>query len=46
MWRSHLDGIRATWDSTMASWVDPSRLPPIDGVIEEVARLLRSLRLD
>ena len=46
MWRSNLAEIRATWDSTMASWVDPSRLPPIDAVIDEVARRLRSLRLE
>ena len=46
MWRSNLDPIRATWDSTMSSWVDPSRLPPVDQVIEEVERRLRSLRLD
>jgi predicted nucleotidyltransferase component of viral defense system len=46
MWRSNLDEIRAAWDSTMSAWVDPSRLPPIDAVIEEVARRLRTLRLD
>ncbi len=46
VWRSNLDGIRADWDFTMSSWVDPNRLPPIDAVIEEVAHTLRSLRLD
>jgi hypothetical protein len=46
MWRSNLDEIRANWDATMSSWVDPSRLPPIDAVIEEVARRLRFLRLE
>ena len=45
-WRSNLEEIRATWDSTMSAWVDPSRLQPIDAVIEEVARRLRSLRLE
>lgn len=46
MWRSNLDAIRATWDATMSAWVDPSRLLPVEEVIEEVARRLRSLRLD
>ena len=30
----------------MAAWVEPERLPPVDEVIEEVARMLRSLRLE
>lgn len=46
MWRANLDEIRASWGSTMASWVNPSRLPPLEGAIEEVARRLRSLRLE
>jgi len=46
MWRSNVEEIRASWDSTMSSWVDPSRLPSVDEVIEEVASRLRSLRLE
>lgn len=46
LWRSNLDAIRATWEPTMLAWVEPARLPPIEEMIDAVARQLRSLRLD
>lgn len=46
LWRSNLDDIRAAWASTMSAWVEPSRLPAIDEVIDAVAQKVRSLRLD
>lgn len=46
LWRSNLEGIETAWEPTMASWVEPDRLPPYDQVVDNVARRLRSLRLD
>ncbi|PZR63373.1 MAG: hypothetical protein DLM71_05600 [Chloroflexi bacterium] len=46
LWRSNLGEIEAAWEATMAAWVDPESLPPFDRVVSEVARRLRSLRLD
>ena len=46
MWRANLGEIEAAWETTMAAWVEPERLPPIHRVVAEVARRLRSLRLD
>lgn len=46
LWKSNLEEIRVAWDPTMASWVEPSRLPPFDDVVADVARRLRSLRLE
>lgn len=45
LWRSNLEDIRAAWESTMSAWVEPSRIPQIDDVIDAVSRQLRSLRL-
>lgn len=46
LWRSNLEIIRATWEPTMTSWVDPALLPAIDDVIEVVGRRLKALGLD
>jgi hypothetical protein len=46
MWRLNLGEIEAGWETTMAAWVEPARLPPFDQVVDDVARRLRSLRLD
>lgn len=46
LWRMNLGEIEAAWETTMAAWVEPERLPPFDRVVAEVARRLRSLRLD
>lgn len=46
LWRWNLGEIKAAWETTMAAWVDPERLPPFDRVVADVARRLRSLRLD
>lgn len=46
LWRLNLGAIEATWESTMAAWIDPERLPAFDQVVAQVAQRLRSLRLD
>ena len=46
LWRLNLEAIERTWDETLASWVDPSRLPAFGSTVEDVARRLRELRLD
>lgn len=46
LWRLNLEAIERSWDETMGSWMDPSRLPPFTTTIENVARRLRELRLD
>ncbi len=46
LWRSNLEEIKAAWETTMASWVEPDRLPPCEQVVDDVARRLRSLGLD
>jgi len=46
LWRLNLEAIERTWDETMRSWVDPSRLPAFTNTIEDVTRCLRELRLD
>lgn len=46
LWRSNLDEIEAAWETTMAMWIEPTRLPPFQQVVSEVGRTLRSLRLD
>lgn len=46
LWRTNLEEIKTAWETTMASWVEPDRLPPYDQVVDNVARRLRSLRLD
>jgi hypothetical protein len=43
---SKLGEIEAAWETTLAAWVEPERPPPIHRVVAEVARRLRSLRLD
>ena len=46
VWRANLGEIEAAWHTTMAAWIEPERLPPFDRVVAEVARRLRSMRLD
>ncbi|HUQ78829.1 MAG TPA: hypothetical protein VM427_08190 [Patescibacteria group bacterium] len=46
LWRTNLGEIEDAWETTMAAWLEPERLPPFDRVVAEVARRLRSLRLD
>ncbi len=46
LWRMNLGEIEAAWETTMAAWVEPERLPLFDQVVDDVARRLRSLRLD
>ena len=46
LWRQNLDAIERLWHETMASWVDPERLPPFGSTVEDVACRLRELRLD
>ncbi len=46
LWRANLGEIETAWETTMAAWVEPERLPPIGRVVAEVARRLRSLNLD
>jgi len=46
LWRSNLEEIEAAWETTMAAWVAPSRLPPFVEVVRNVARRLRALGLD
>jgi len=46
VWRANLGEIEAAWETTMAAWVEPERLAPFDRVVAEVARQLRSVRLD
>jgi hypothetical protein len=46
LWRLNLGAIEATWESTMAAWIDPERLPAFDQAVAQVAQRLRSLRLD
>lgn len=46
LWRTNLSEIEAAWGTTMAAWVEPKHLPPFDRAVAEVARRLRSLRLD
>ncbi len=46
VWRTNLGEIEAAWDTIMAAWVEPERLPPFRGLVTEVARRLRSLGLD
>ena len=45
-WRVNLESIRAAWEPTMSSWIEPSHLPAFDEVVDVVARQLRFLRLD
>jgi predicted nucleotidyltransferase component of viral defense system len=46
LWRINLDEIRQQYETTMASWIDPAILPPLDDLIRNVARRLRELGLD
>lgn len=46
LWRQNLDGIEQQWEATMASWVDPEKLPAFAAALEDVSRRLRELRLD
>jgi hypothetical protein len=46
LWRINLDQIRQQYEITMASWIDPALLPPLDDLTRNVARRLRELRLD
>jgi predicted nucleotidyltransferase component of viral defense system len=46
LWRANLDEIETTYESTMASWIDPALLPVFDGLVRDIARRLRELRLD
>jgi hypothetical protein len=42
-----LEDIETTWETTMAAWIEPARLPPFEQVVDDVAQhRLRSLRLD
>jgi len=46
LWRAHLAEIETTYESTMASWIDPALLPPFDALVRDIARRLGELRLD
>jgi predicted nucleotidyltransferase component of viral defense system len=46
LWRMNLGEIEAVWETAMAAWIEPERLPPFDLVRDDVARRLRSLRLE
>ena len=46
LWRANLGEFQAASETTMAAWVEPEHLPPFDRVVAEVARRLRTLRLD
>lgn len=46
LWRSHLEDIETVWETTMAAWIEPARLPPFEQVVNDVAYRLRSFRLD
>ncbi len=46
LWRLNVREIEAGWETTMLAWVEPARLSPFDRVVADVARRLRSLRLD
>jgi len=46
LWRVNVDDIQTTYESTMTSWIDPALLPPFAGLVREVGRRLRELRLD
>jgi predicted nucleotidyltransferase component of viral defense system len=46
LWRSNLAEIERSWEATLVAWVDPGRVPPFDQTVGQVARRLRSLRLD
>lgn len=46
LWRSNLEDIETMWETTMAAWIEPARLPPFEQVVSDVARKLRSFRLD
>ncbi|MCG6987615.1 MAG: nucleotidyl transferase AbiEii/AbiGii toxin family protein [Gemmatimonadetes bacterium] len=46
LWRSNLEEIESTWETTMTSWIRPNRLPAFKHVVQDIARQLRSLRLD
>ena len=46
LWRGNLDEIEATYEATMASWIDPKVLLPFEETVRDIARRLRELRLD
>ena len=46
LWRNNLDAIEAAWEESLVSWIDPTRLPPFNTVLDDVDRRLRELHLD
>ena len=46
LWRNNIDAIKEAWEDSLVSWIDPQRLPPVNAVLDDVARRLRELQLD